>query len=288
MDYLIHILILFAIYAILAIGLNLVMGYAGLISVAHASFFAVGAYATAILTVYNGWNFFLAVSVGILLSALLSLILAKILSSLLWDYYVLGTVSFAYILHVVALNWQSLTNGPMGITGIPRPSLGPIRFQDNEMFLILALAFLAAAYILARYLVGISFGRVLKAIREDEAAIRVFGYQTTRYKMAIFMIGGMMAALAGSLYAVYIRFLDPSSAAVMESIFILSIVILGGLANLKGSILGALVLVLFPELMRFIGLPESTAAELRQLFYGLLLIVLMRWRPQGLMGEYRL
>jgi branched-chain amino acid transport system permease protein len=129
---------------------------------------------------------------------------------------------------------------------------------------------------------------VLKAIREDEKAIRLFGYRTLSYKLAIFVIAAAMAAAAGSLFASYITFIDPTSFVVMESVFILAIVILGGFANLKGSVLGAFLLILLPELLRFVGFPAEVAAQMRQLIYGLLLILLMLYRPQGLAGEYKL
>ncbi|MBI5220251.1 MAG: branched-chain amino acid ABC transporter permease [Candidatus Liptonbacteria bacterium] len=288
MPYLVHILILFCIYAIIGISLNLVVGYTGLISIAHAVFSTIGGYAVAILMTFYGWNFFLAMLVGVLVSACVAWPIAWLLSRLTWDYYVLGTVGFNYVIYVVFLNWESLTRGPLGIPGIPRPTLGPLNFTSNYYFLILALLFATAAYLFARYLVRTSFGRVLKAIREDEQALRVFGYETTRYKVAIFVIAAMLAAMAGALAASFLRFLDPTAAALMDSIFAVSIVILGGVANLEGSILGALVLVAFPELMRFVGFSEDIAGQMRQLFYGLLLIIMMRWRPQGLMGEYKL
>ena len=139
-----------------------------------------------------------------------------------------------------------------------------------------------------RYITTSSFGLVLKAIREDEEAIQVFGYHTNRYKLTIFVISAGLAAIAGALYASYISFIGPSSFALMESIFILSIVILGGLANHKGAILGAALLIILPELLRFVGLPTDVAAQSRQLIYGVLLVVLMLYRPRGLIGDYRL
>ncbi|MBT6034005.1 MAG: branched-chain amino acid ABC transporter permease, partial [Candidatus Jacksonbacteria bacterium] len=125
-------------------------------------------------------------------------------------------------------------------------------------------------------------------IREDEKAIQVFGYNTQMYKLTIFVIGAVLASVAGSLYATYITFIDPTAFNVMESVFVLSIIILGGLANLKGSVIGALFLILLPELLRFVGFPSDVAAQMRQLVYGLLLVLLMLYRPQGLMGEYKL
>jgi branched-chain amino acid transport system permease protein len=129
---------------------------------------------------------------------------------------------------------------------------------------------------------------VLKAIREDERAIQVFGYKTYNYKLVIFIVGAMMASVAGALFASYITFVDPSSFSLNESIFILSIIILGGLANHKGAVWGAFFLILLPEALRFVGFPSDIAAQTRQLIYGLILVLLMLYRPQGLMGEYKL
>jgi len=143
-------------------------------------------------------------------------------------------------------------------------------------------------YAFVQYITTSSFGRVLKAIREDEEAIRVFGYNTLYYKLTVFVIAAGLAAIAGSLFASYITFIDPSTFALMESIFLLSIIILGGLANSKGAIFGAIFLILLPELLRFVGMPPDIAAQMRQVIYGVLLILLMLYRPQGFFGEYKL
>lgn len=288
MEYLIHLAILFAIYAILGVGLNLVAGYTGLLSVTHAAFFGIGAYATALLSVNFGMNFFAAVLVGMAAAAVLAFLIGVVLSRLGGDYYVLGTVGFNFIVFSVMLNWFGLTRGPLGIAGIMRPEMFGFNFSSNASFLLLALAFLVLIYLISRFLADSSFGRVLKAIREDEKAIRVFGYRTLSYKLAVFVVAAAMAAVGGSLFASYITFIDPTSFVVMESVFILAIVILGGFANLKGSVWGAFLLILLPELLRFVGFPNEIAAQMRQLMYGLLLIFLMLYRPQGLIGEYKL
>ena len=128
----------------------------------------------------------------------------------------------------------------------------------------------------------------MKAIREDEKAIQIFGYKTLNYKLTVFVVGAMMAAAAGSLYAAYITYIDPSTFTVNESIFIIAIIILGGLASLRGSLIGAVFLILLPEFLRFVGFPDEIAAQMRQAVYGLLLILLMLYRPQGIVGEYKL
>lgn len=288
MEYLIHIAILVSIYGILGLSLNLVMGEAGLVSVAHAAFYGLGAYGTALLIASFGINFFLALLVGIALSGLCALIIGLVLSRFRGDFYVLGTVGFNIIVWSIMLNWQAVTHGPLGVPGIARPELFGFVFGENILFLLLALVFLAATYGVATYIKRSSFGRVLNALREDEEAISVFGYATNHYKLMVFVVGAMLAAVGGALFASYITFIDPSSFTLNESIFILSIVILGGLGSVRGALLGALFLIVLPEALRFVGFPPDVAAQMRQAVYGLILILLMLYRPQGLMGTFRL
>jgi branched-chain amino acid transport system permease protein len=288
MAYLIHLAILISIYAILGLSLNLVVGYTGLLSVAEAAFYGIGAYATALLLVGLGWNFFIAMIVGMVLAGVIALLIGLVLSKFDGDYYALASLGFGVIVYSIFLNWQGLTNGPLGIPGIPRPNLFGFAFSDNFSFLLLSVVFVLLAYAVSQFVVNSSFGRVLKAIREDEKATQVFGYKTLNYKLTIFVIGAMLAALAGSLYAGYITYIDPSTFTVTGSIFIIAIIILGGLASLRGSLIGAVLLVLLPEFLRFVGFPDEIAAQMRQAVYGLLLILLMLYRPQGLVGEYKL
>jgi branched-chain amino acid transport system permease protein len=288
MEYLIHLAILFAIYAMLGVSLNLVVGYTGLLSVTHAAFYGIGAYTTAILLTKTGVGFFTSVIFGIIIAIAISFLIGLVLSKFKGDYYALGTFGFNTIVFAVFLNWQNLTRGPLGIPGIPRPEFFGVDFTNNFTFLILSLVFLSLLYFVSRFIADSSFGRVLKAIREDETAIAVFGYHTLYFKLAIFVISAAMAAVAGSLFASYITFIDPSNFRLMESVFILAITILGGLANLRGSILGASFLILLPEILRFVGFPADIAAQMRQVVYGVILILLMLYRPQGLIGEYKL
>ncbi len=288
MEYFIHLAILFSIYAILGFSLNLVVGYTGLLSVAQAAFYGVGAYVTALLALNAGWNFFLAMAVGVIATAILAFVIGIVLSKFSGDYYALASLGFGVIVYSIFLNWQSVTQGPLGLPGIPRPNIFCFTFSDNFSFLLLSALILVLTYFFCRFIVNSSFGRTLKAIREDEKAIQVFGYKTINYKLAIFTIGAMLAAVAGSLYAAYITYIDPSTFTVNASIFVIAIIILGGLASLRGSILGALFLVLLPEFLRFVGFPDEVAAQMRQAVYGLLLILLMLYRPQGLVGEYKL
>lgn len=288
MEYIIHIAILSVIYAILALSLNLVVGYTGLLASGHAAFYGIGAYAAAIFITALGMNFFLSLAMGMIIAGAAAFMIGIVLSRFAGDYYALVSLGFNVIIYSVLLNWQNLTRGPLGIPGISKPSIFGVDFSSGLSFLALSSVFLILVYLASRYLAASSFGRVLKAIREDEKAIQVFGYNTLYYKLAIFVISAGMAAVAGSLLASYISFIDPSSFTVMESVFILAIIIFGGLSSLRGSVIGAVLLVLLPEALRFAGFPQSVAAQMRQAVYGLFLIFLMLYRPQGLLGEFKL
>jgi branched-chain amino acid transport system permease protein len=288
MEYFIHLAIMVAIYSILSLSLNLVVGYTGLLSVTQAAFYGIGAYTTAILATSLGVNFFWSIIIGIGVAMAISLFIGLVLSRFKDDYYALASLGFNVITFSILLNWSKLTRGPLGIPGIPRPAIFGFHFTSNLYFLLLVMTILIVVYLLTYFIVNSSFGRALKGIREHEKALAIFGYNTRIFKMVIFIISAGIAAIAGSIFASYITFIDPSSFTLNESIFILSIVILGGLADLRGSILGAIILILLPEILRFVGFPDDLAANLRQATYGLMLIILMFLKPQGLLGKYKL
>tara|TARA_Y100000031_G_scaffold153760_1_gene199724 strand:- start:988 stop:1782 length:795 start_codon:yes stop_codon:yes gene_type:complete len=264
------------------------MGYTGLLSVAHAAFYGIGAYASAILMRSQGMNFFVAMGLGVLLSMGVALLIGLVLSRFDGDYYALASLGFNVIVFGIMLNWEELTRGPLGIPGIGKPKLGDHTIFSNMEYFFFTLFFLIIIYLLARLITRSSFGRTLKGIREDETALQVFGYKTVYFKLAVFVIAAGMAAVAGSLYGSYITYIDPKTFIVMESIMIISMIILGGLANNRGAVIGATFFVLLPELLRFAGFPPDIAAHMRQIVYGVLLILLMMYRPQGLFGEYKL
>ncbi|OGG56400.1 branched-chain amino acid ABC transporter permease [Candidatus Kaiserbacteria bacterium RIFCSPHIGHO2_01_FULL_55_37] len=288
MDYLIHIGVLICISGILALSLNLVVGETGLVSVAHAAFYGIGAYVAALLLTKVGLNFFLAALVGMAFSGFAALAIGAVLARFKGDFYVLVSLGFNMIIYSIMVNWQSVTNGPLGISAIPRPAIFGYVFGTTGPYFLLAAIALALTYYFCVLLTQSSFGRVLHGIREDEEATSVFGYRTTHYKVLIYMISAMLAGLAGALFASYITFIDPSSFVISASIFILAIVILGGLSSHRGVVLGAAILIALPEALRFVGFPSEIAAQMRQLTYGLILILLMLYRPQGLLGKFKL
>jgi len=286
MEYFLHILILINIYIIIALSLNLIAGYTGLLSLAHAAFYGIGAYAMALMWLYLGTGFWVNIWIGILFSALLGVIIAYPSLRIYDDYFAIATFGFQMIVFSIFNNWVGFTKGPLGIPGIPSPSLFGYPIDSHVDYFLLSLCFVLITFWLIKRLVDSPFGLVLKGIREDEVFTKAGGKNVTKYKIWVFVIGGALASIAGAIYAVYISYIDPTSFTINESIFMISIVIIGGMASLRGSILGAVVLVILPEALRFIGLPNSVAANLRQIFYGALLVLFMMYRPKGFLGEY--
>lgn len=292
----------FAIWAILSVSLNLVVGYTGLLSVGHIGFFGIGAYTMAILTTNPAyeqlrsetipafaWPFFAALPLCALLAGAVAIIVGIVFNRFRDDMFVLVSFGFAIIAFNVFLNWRAVTRGAFGIHEVAKPAIGRWVFDGELEFLLLALAFLALAALLSWLIVTSSFGRVLAAIREDETAIEVFGYRATHYKLAVWVISAMMAGVAGGIFASWTTFIDPNSFILLESILLVSIVILGGLATIWGSLLGAMAFVLLEEGMRFIPyIPAEYTGPVRQVILGILLVLLMLFRPQGLAGKYRL
>jgi len=286
MDYLLHILILICIYIILASSLNLISGYTGLLSISHAAFYGIGAYVAALMSLRLESNFLLNILCAIIISGIFGAIVGFPSLRIRDDYFVIATFAFQIITFSILNNLTSFTGGPMGLPGIPQPVLFGLKISSHEQFLLLTGFFTVCVFLICRRIVCSPFGRVLKTIREDEVFAAASGKNVAFYKVMIFVIGAGMAAIAGSMYAYYISFIDPTSFTVMESIFIISIVIIGGAGSLWGPVVGAIVLVALPEVLRFLGMPSSIAANMRQIIYGALLVVFMMWRPQGFMGEY--
>ncbi|MFZ5926306.1 MAG: branched-chain amino acid ABC transporter permease [Acidobacteriota bacterium] len=286
MNYLWHILNIVGIYAILAASLNLVAGYTGLLSLCHAAFYGLGAYITTLLMVGAGLNFFWALGCAILLTAVSSLLISAPSLRLRGDYFVLATLGFQIIVFSILYNWVGLTRGPYGIAGIPAPRVFGFEVDSVPRFFVFTTLVGGATLGLVWLIAESPFGRVLRAIRDDELAAAALGKNVTTLKTTAFVLAACLAAIPGGLFAAYMRYIDPTSFTLTESIFIVSMVVIGGAGSFAGPLAGAAVMVLVPEALRFLQIPDSVAANLRQVVYGLLLIVLMRMRSRGLMGEY--
>lgn len=298
MDYLLHLIVYLDIYLIVALSLNLVVGYCGLLTLAHAGYYAIGGYAYAIISLRLGWDFLPAACAGALLTAILSLAVSLPSWRLRGDFFVLASLAVQALIVSALVNWSStnaplgtwtnLTNGPLGITAIPRPNFFSLNLTSTLSITIFASAVSAVCIFIIWRLQRSAWGRLLLVVRDDELAARGLGKNTRVAKVQAFAISSAMVAIAGSLYAAHVHYLDPSSASLDESILMLSMVIVGGLGNFRGPVVGAVVLVLMPEFLRFLELPNAQAANVRLLIYGLMLILLMHLRPQGIAGTYRM
>lgn len=287
MEYLLHILILIGIYTILSVSLNLLVGYTGILSIAHAAFYGVGAYVAALMALNLHTPFLLNLFLAVIASGIFGALVGIPSLRLRDDYFVIATFAFQIITFSILNNLVGFTGGPLGLPGIPQPNIFGFEITTHIEFLILVIILAGITFWISNKIVKSPFGRLLKAIREDEVFVRAAGRNVLDAKVKVFVISASLASIAGVIYATYITYIDPTSFTIMESIFIISIVIIGGSANLKGSIVGAIVLVALPELLRFVGLPNSIAANIRQILYGALLVIFMLWRPQGFLGEYK-
>lgn len=275
MDYILHLAILICIYSILSQSLSIVAGYSGQLSLAHAGFYGIGAYTTALLSVNYGLSIFITLPLAILLSGAIAFIVSKIAVKTVDDYFIIITLGIQVVIFSILNNWQEVTRGPSGIPAIPSIEIFGFSFDSKLSFLLLSMFFVVTVWFLISNLVKSPFGRVLKALSEDEIFTKSLGKNVYKAKIISFTISGMIASIAGVLYAHYISYIDPTSFTVDESIFILSVVIIGGMRNLKTIFLATVFLVLLPEALRFIGMPSNVAANMRQIIYGLALILVI-------------
>jgi branched-chain amino acid transport system permease protein len=259
----------------LAQSLNLSVGYTGLISLSQAGFYGIGAYTSAILSVQFGLPFWLNLPIGMLLCFAISYIVSLIALRTVDDYFIICTLGIQVIIFSLMNNWMQVTNGPLGIPGIPTISFFSYDLSSKISFLILSLLLMALVWYLLHNLSSSGFGQSLKAISEDEIYTQSIGKNVDQLKTTSFTISAVLASIPGALYAHYISYIDPTSFTVSESIFILSIVIIGGMGNLKGSFYASVFMILLPEILRFVGLPTNIAANMRQIIYGAILVLVM-------------
>ena len=286
MEYFLHIIILILLYVMLSQSLTITAGYSGLISLAHAGFYGIGAYTSAILSVNYGFPFIATLPIAMLISGIIAVFVSIIALRTVDDYFIIITLGIQVVAFSIMNNWMELTNGPLGMPGIPVISIFGLVFSSKVSFLILTLVLTGIVFYLLRNITKSPFGRILIALSEDEIFTKSLGKKVYHAKIASFTIGAMFAAIPGVLYAHYITYIDPTSFTVDESIFILSIVIIGGMRNLWGSAIAAAVLVILPEALRFVGMPSNIAANMRQIIYGLALVIMMFKYSKGFISSH--
>jgi branched-chain amino acid transport system permease protein len=285
MDYLLHIAVMVSLYAILAVSFNLLIGFAGLFALSQAAFFGVGAYTTAILATKLGLGFPVPLIAGVLLTAALGMLVALPALRIGGDHLVIVTLALQIIVIAIMVNWRSVTGGTDGISAIPKIVLWGTPLDTPARFLPMAIAGAAACLAVAWRLAASPFARAVRAMRENEQAVQAVGKNVVAIKLTVFAVSAGLAAVAGGLYAHYISYVSAETFTLDVMIYILAMVILGGTGNLWGSLLGAVLLTALPELLKFVTLPPDIADKSRQILYGLALIAILLWRPQGLLGE---
>jgi branched-chain amino acid transport system permease protein len=281
--YLLHLSILICIYAIPAVGLNLMLGYTGLVSLGHMGFAGVGAYVAAILMVDAGWSFWLAMPIAVAVTGAAGALIGIPALRLRSHYFIIVTLAFGMILFLVMNNWDEVTRGAEGFPGVPRPDALPlggpegITFLSLQNFYYLALAFTLLIFVLQWALVRSDFGRSLEAIKQDETLASFKGVNAMAYRVAVFAIGSAIAGLGGVLKVSFLRVAAPLSFELLESINIVLIVVVGGAGFLAGPLLGSIIFVGLPEYLRI-------AKELRLVIFGAILLVITLFAPKGLAG----
>ena len=273
-SYIMQLVLNILVYVILAMGLNLLTGFTGILSLGHAAFFGIGAYASGILNTRLGWPFWATLIISVVITALLSLLLAFPALRVKGTYLVLMTIGFGEVVRLLLVNWIALTNGPNGIVGISYPDFGFFKLTNMNQCYYLALIFAVLLMLYLRVLMKSRVGRCLLAIRDDDRAAELVGIDVSQYKLKAFMISAAYCAIAGSLYAHVIRFISPDSFRADESQLILCCVIIGGIGTFKGPVIGAILLTIIPELFR-------SLADFRMVLYGVILMIVIIFFPGG-------
>jgi branched-chain amino acid transport system permease protein len=285
--YHLHTLIMAGIFAVLALSLNLLLGYAGQLSLGHAAFFGIGAYASALLTLKLEWSAWIGLIAAIVLPGLAGYAVGRIALKLRGAYFVLLTISFAGVVSLVSVNWMDLTNGPLGLPGIPPleiavPGLPPLSLRTKGAYYYLVLAVAAASYLLCRRLVQSRIGRALVALRENETLAESVGIDGTFYLVLAAVVSAAMAGAAGGLYAHYTRFVSPEVFLFSYTVTMVIMVVAGGKGTLAGPVVGALLFTALPEALR-----EVTSWQWQMLLYGIVLIATLFFMPRGIVPALR-
>jgi branched-chain amino acid transport system permease protein len=279
-NYVLRILTTAILYMILALGLNIVPGFTGLLDLGYVGFYGIGAYTSGLLAIHYDLSLWVILPLAALNGAIWGILLGAPTLRLTGDYFAIVTFGFSELVVLVIRNELWLTRGPMGLPGISPPSIfGHPLTRDWEFFYLILLLLIIVLLVVTR-LHDSRIGRAWFAIREDEIAAQCCGVNLIRYKVMAFAISASIGAMAGAFYAKWFKFIHPDMFKFWESILILCLIVFGGMGSIAGTMLGALILIPLSEVLRAV-LPQGLLSA-RYLIYGLVLVLMMRWRPEGL------
>lgn len=285
-SYLLHVLSLIAIYTLLAVGLNLLMGYAGQVSLGHAAFYGIGAYTSAILTASPFLAFhlspLLALPAGVVLSCAVAFLVGVPCLRLRGHYLAMATLGFGWIVYIVLRQWDDFTGGISGLTDIPGLSLGSFSFDSDVKWFYLTGATALLALVISANVVNSRVGRALRALHGSESAAATLGVNVARYKVLVFVLAAAMAAVAGSLYAHKIQYVSPTSFGFLISVELVVMVVVGGMASVWGAVVGTATITFLFEWLTDLGKDHPMLQDMHGVAYGLILILVMVFMPSGL------
>lgn len=284
LPYVEQLVVFICIFAMLGASLNLVMGYGGLFSISHAVFFGIGAYAAAYAEIHWHLNFVLAFAFAMLVTGLAGAITAFPAIRLRGDYLIVASLATQMVGFTLFVNLDSVTNGPAGVRRIPFPAFGAFNLEDSGAYALFCLCLVVLLLVQMRMWVRSPWGRLLTAIRDDDIGAASLGKHVSAVKVTAFGVSAAIAALAGALYADFVTYINPDSFTLDRSVVILAVLIIGGLGNLYGCLIGATAVIVLPEILRLLPLPFSIQETLDQLVYGLLLVLFMVFRPGGILS----
>ncbi|HAL18212.1 MAG TPA: branched-chain amino acid ABC transporter permease [Spirochaetaceae bacterium] len=288
MNFVLLILIYTCLFSFMALGQNVITGYGGMLSLCQAGFYAIGSYSVAILTVKAGIGFWPALLVGVVIAVIVGVLIGLPTLRLKGDYLAIATLGLGEIIRNIINNWQSLTNGPMGMQRIPMLKVFGMKinpYTNKIGFLLVLLFVLAACAFLIMRFSKTRIGRALEAVREDELAALSVGINTTVYKIIAFSIGAALASIGGGFYAVLTLSISPGTYTFMMSVMVLCMVVLGGMGNVLGVLLGALIIQIISYLPELLNITNYIPPQLKEILFGVILVAMMIFRPEGILGR---
>lgn len=286
MNYLLHVSVMLEIYILLALSANQKVGLSGLLSLAQAVFYGIGAYTAAITITKFGFSYWLVLPTAMLTCVIVALLFSFIAGKVRELYFSLATLALQIIFFSVFYNWIPVTNGSYGISGISNPEIFGLKINTPGSFALFGGVWVLVVILFYKWFLKTPISRMILATRDDQIAVLSLGKNPNYYKRISIILSAIVAGIAGTLYATYATYIDPSSFTLDESILILSIVLIGGAGRIIGPVTGAVVYILLPELLKFVQMPDSIAANMRMILFGLLLVLIVRFKSKGIFGKY--